>query len=180
MFKLYQSTQKMDKDQNNEQNHILQRKIRKELTSAERFAVFTTLQNRSQHGRLQRGSVSDVARAFGVARATVSTLWNKGRQAMENGTDPREAILSKRGRCGQKKAYNDEDLISTIREMPLQDRRNLQDIANTTNVPLTSLHRAVQRDNGPLRAYTNAIKTHLTEHNKLLKVAWVRENMDDN
>ena len=99
---------------------------------------------------------------------------------MENETDPREAILSKRGRCGQKKAYNDEDLISTIREMPLQDRRNLRDIANTTNVPLTSLHRAVQRDNGPLRAYTNAIKTHLTEHNKLLRVAWVRENMDDN
>ena len=45
----------MDKDQNNQ---ILQRKIRKELTSAEQFAIFTMVQNRLQHGQLQQGSVS--------------------------------------------------------------------------------------------------------------------------
>jgi len=77
--------------------------------------------------------------------------------------------------CGRKRIAFDPEVI---KQVDLRKRTTLKDLANELNMEKTTLWRRLQE--GLLRRHTNAIKSTLTDDNKVGRVRFCLSLLDEN
>ncbi|XP_049383023.1 uncharacterized protein LOC125847448 [Solanum stenotomum] len=135
-------------------------------------AIGEWLLEESKAGRLRYGSVKQVAELFHTSESTIKRIWRQTRLSLDNGTI---LNLSPRlvGTVGRKRIQID---FNQIKEIPLYRRTNIRSLAYAVNVSTSTLFRRIKE--GAIRAHTNAIKPHLTENNKKVRVQFCLSMLD--
>ena len=119
--------------------------------------------------RLARGSVSRVAGKFGVTTRTVFRIW---RQAKKNFTTTGVYAIThnKKGVCGCKPIYDDEQLQQNALALPCNKRGMIRAVANGLGISTYIAHK--KKQSGVLLSHTNAILLFLSEPNKFVRVLY--------
>lgn len=146
--------------------------VNSRLNCKDRQAIGELLLKESKAGRLRYGSVKQAAELFHTSESTVKLIWRQTRLSLDNGTT---LNLSLRlvGTVGRKRIQID---INRIKEIPLCRRTNIRFLACAVDVSTSTLFRCIKE--GAIRAHTNAIKPHLTENNKKVKVRFCLSMLD--
>lgn len=122
--------------------------------------------------KLPKGSISEVAEHFNVKRATISVIWKRGKESLENG-----GILNvaskKKGVAGRKKKALE---IDKFKEIPLTFRKNIRSIAAKMDIPKSAIHRRFKE--GVIKRHSNSVKPFLTEKNKIERVQFCLSKID--
>ncbi|VEU43698.1 unnamed protein product [Pseudo-nitzschia multistriata] len=152
------------------------------LSNNERSAVVHfLLQNlRSSHGEdkvLARGAQKAAAVVFQTSPKTISRIWKRYKETCDPINCPAGNVSNRRNRCGRKQMHL-EDLDALVRRVPMKDRGDLRTLSAVTGIPKSSLHRLVRR--GDMRKHNGTTKPLLTAKNKLKRVEWILEHIDDN
>ena len=79
---------------------------------------------------------------------------------------------NKKGNSGPKPKYNQEILVTAIRQTPLSQRRTLRSLSNATLIPQSTL--GVMRQKGWFLRHSNAVKPFLTYANKIAHLQFVK------
>ena len=96
---------------------------------------------------------------------------------MKAGEMPSQIVISKK--CGNKnaKVYVDETLVLQIQDLNINFRQSICDIAANTGVSIGTIQGLVKK--GLLKKQCCNLKPLLTDDHKLLRVAWIRNLIDD-
>ena len=163
----------------------------KELTTNNRQTAFFLLWQGQENGRPAHGQIQEVADLMSVHRATISNLWRAVKKKMDDhiSSHPDEPVdiesllldrsfyESNRKQTGRKKKWDVEALKEEVRtNVRLTDRQNLSLLSKNIGVPYSSLHRMLRT--GHFRRHTSALKPHLTEENKVARVAYALDEID--
>ncbi|XP_050217716.1 uncharacterized protein LOC126668569 [Mercurialis annua] len=141
-------------------------KLRRCLTSTQRSIIFESLLLQSvgtiavklNMMRLSRGLASQ----FDISRKTVSRIWKKEKECIENEST---VDVSMKPRVRRKRVEITFDQISAI---PLRDRTNIRRMSTVLKILKSTTHRRIQE--GAIRARSNSLKPFLTEDNKKLRL----------
>ena len=87
-------------------------------------------------------------------------------------------VTSNRKFCGRPAKYDGKNLPDSLRGLPIRERRTMRDISESLNLPLTTTHRLINKDESGIRHHTNPMKSKLTEQNKLERIAYCLDNRD--
>jgi len=128
------------------------------------------LLERTAPGVLSRGVSQEVSVLTGIPVRTLRKWWKKckdvgGMHGLEN---------KKSINCGRKRIAFDPEVI---KQVDLRKRTTLKDLANELNMAKTTLWRRLQE--GLLRRHTNAIKSTLTDDNKVGRVRFCLSMLDE-
>ncbi|XP_027169562.1 uncharacterized protein LOC113769299 [Coffea eugenioides] len=137
---------------------------RKKLTNQQRQAIFEALLQYSYGGQLERGLTKVIATQFKISTRTVQRIWERAKSSIINGGS---VDISRRfpKRAGRKRVEID---FSTIMEIPLRCRTNIRSLSTKMKVAKSTLHRRIKE--GVIKAHSNALKPHLTDDNKLVRL----------
>ncbi|GMF33215.1 unnamed protein product [Phytophthora fragariaefolia] len=140
------------------------------LTYEERRAMLDFLMTRRVEGttKLVRHAVTDAANEFGVDRRTVSRLWKRAVQSLENGDEVCDIASRKVGRRGRRKRDWSAEL-ERVKEIPLAHRGSIRALATAVGIPKTTLYELLKEDGNPT---INSIKPSLTDKNKLERLRY--------
>jgi hypothetical protein len=122
-------------DLNFEHNHALEnishpsRKCRN-LTEAERHAIYEALVQRSTHGRLQRNTTTRVAELLQVSRYQVQRVWRRVKECHAE-RRPVDVSSRKAKNCGRKRIQAD---LSEVLNVPLRRRTTIRSLAEAIGV----------------------------------------------
>ena len=152
----------------------------KRLTETERRVVFHFLLERSTNGKLKNGSMIEASHKFSCSTSTVQRIWVQAKNSFGRGL-PLDVSSKLKGRVGRKKIEIDRDEVSQV---PLRRRTNIRSLACAINMAKSTLRRRI-KEGGNIRSHTNAIKPHLTNENKMTRLAFClrklkRESLDTN
>src|SRR5271170_8028946 len=111
-------------------------KGKKNLTDAERRAVFEYLLRDSNGWKLKKGSISSASDLFSVSTNTISKIWHQGKNSCQDGS-PADVSARKKGRVGRKKINMD---LNAVQEVPLRLRTTIRTLANSLKIPKSTLH----------------------------------------
>nr|XP_017226371.1 PREDICTED: uncharacterized protein LOC108202480 isoform X1 [Daucus carota subsp. sativus] len=158
--------------------HVRASKMVKRLTETERRVVFHFLLERSTNGKLKNGSMIEASHKFSCSTSTVQRIWVQAKNSFGRGL-PLDVSSKLKGRVGRKKIEIDRDEVSQV---PLRRRTNIRSLACAINMAKSTLHRRI-KEGGNIRSHTNAIKPHLTNENKMTRLAFClkklkRESLD--
>ena len=83
----------------------------------------------------KRGSLSTVARQFGVVSTTVKLVWDRARQSLTDGNlgDFQASPLVK-GRCGRPLKYDREEVREVIKDVPKHKRTSIRKIGSAVDI----------------------------------------------
>ncbi|ETI42569.1 hypothetical protein F441_12314 [Phytophthora nicotianae CJ01A1] len=148
------------------------------LTYDERRAMLDFLLKRRIEGstKLMRHAVTDAATEFGVDRRTVSRLWKRAVQSLENGDEVCDVASRKVGRRGRRKRDWSAEL-ERVKEIPLAQRGSIRALATAVGIPKTTLYELLKEDGNPS---INAIKPSLTDKNKLERLRYCADKVRSN
>ena len=90
----------------------------KELTNKERQSAVSMLLGRRQQGRLARGSITIVAKKFGVHRHTISRLWARAESSRAHDLLIPPEINSRKNARGRKPKYYLDDRKEAVKQPP--------------------------------------------------------------
>ena len=142
---------------------------KKDLTNQERAIIFQTLLDKSENGKLPRGSVSPLAEAYGVHKSTIWRIWKQGRDSMASEQGLADVSHNRTGRCSAPKRSVDE-IQAAVSEVPLHKRTTIRSLAAATDIPKSSLFDA--KKSGIILRHSSTIKPTLTESNKLKRLRY--------
>lgn len=150
----------------------------KNLTYEERRAMLDFLMKRRVEGtsKLVRHAVTDAATEFRVDRRTVSRLWKRAVQSLENGDEVCDVASRKVGRRGRRKRDWSAEL-ERVKEIPLAQRGSIRALATAVGIPKTTLYELLKEDGGPT---INSIKPSLTDKNKLERLRYCVDKVRPN
>lgn len=152
----------------------------KNMTYAERCAMLDFLLQRRHEGsnKLARHAVTDAAAEFKVDRRTVSRLWKRAVQSMENGDAVTDVASRKVGHRGRRKRDWSAEL-ERVKQIPLEKRGSIRALASAVGIPKTTLFELLKQDKCPTRVI-DSIKPPLTDKNRMDRLRYcyskVREN----
>ena len=148
--------------------HVAKSKgIKRNLTDAERNAVYQSLLLRSENGKIPYGTFSLLAKKFKTSRRTITRIWKRGRETSRNEFVPGNVNSRKKGNSGpRKKDYS--NLLRTVESVPLNDRSTTRSLASKSGIARSTLHRAKQR--GVIVRHTNAVHPSLTPSNRISRL----------
>ncbi|CAM0883445.1 unnamed protein product [Alopecurus aequalis] len=136
----------------------------------EKQAVYVMLLERTIPGVLSRGVSEEVSMLTGVPVSTLHKWWKKCKEA--GGIHGLEDKRAKN--CGRKRIAFDPEVI---KQVDLRKRTTLKDLANELQMAKTTLWRRLKE--GMLRRHTNAIKSTLTDGNKVARVRFCLSMFDE-
>lgn len=136
----------------------------------EKHAVYAMVLERTEAGVLSRGVSKEVSELTGIPQRTVQNWWKQCKEA--GGI---HALENKRAKnCGRKRIeFDPED----VKQVDLRKRTTLKDLANELHMAKTTLWRRLKE--GLLRRHTNAIKSTLTDENKVGRVRFCLSMFDE-
>mmetsp|Transcript_19480 Transcript_19480/g.28657 ORF Transcript_19480/g.28657 Transcript_19480/m.28657 type:complete len:248 (-) Transcript_19480:593-1336(-) len=134
---------------------------RKQLSNEQRAAIVQALLERSTKKVLKRGAIYEVARQFDVNRAAIRRVWSRAIESLTDGNVLMDGS-SKKSNCGRKKK-NFQQQISSILDIPLNQRGTIRSTSAALGIPVATLHARLKE--GQIRSHTNAVKPFLTEQN---------------
>ncbi|KAE9113484.1 hypothetical protein PF005_g10499 [Phytophthora fragariae] len=148
------------------------------LTYEERRSMLDFLMKRRVEGttKLVRHAVTDAANEFGVDRRTVSRLWKRAVQSLENGDEVCDIASRKVGRRGRRKRDWSAEL-ERVKEIPLAQRGSIRALATAVGIPKTTLYELLKEDGKPT---INSIKPSLTDKNKLERLRYCSSKVRPN
>jgi hypothetical protein len=109
---------------------------------------------------------------FGISLRSTKKLWQRGKIHLGQGI-PVNVASRKRGRVGRKKIPVD---LECLRNVPLKDRMPLEHVKEVLGISKSTLHRYLQQF--LLRRHSNSIKPHLTDGNKMSRLHWAVQMVD--
>ncbi|KAH7847471.1 hypothetical protein Vadar_026428 [Vaccinium darrowii] len=129
---------------------------RRNLTNQQRQLIFEMLLMKVQQGKLKRGSIPEVAAAFGANPKIVRRIWQRAMACFTNGLaiDVSSKLPTHVGR--KPKQFD----VNRIAEIDLRQRTSLRSLSMALNMPKTTLYRRVKK--GHIRPHTNALKPYLS------------------
>ncbi|CAN6276081.1 unnamed protein product [Urochloa humidicola] len=130
------------------------------MTEAMRKQVFEALLARSNNGTLHKKDIQIVAAQFGLHQRSVQRVWKRGKPQFVNSL-PVVVSSLKKGRVGRKAIPVDLDVL---RNIPLKDRMNLEDVCTKLNMSKWRVLRYLKK--GLIRCHSSSIKPYLTQGNK--------------
>ncbi|RLN53366.1 hypothetical protein BBJ29_006279 [Phytophthora kernoviae] len=138
----------------------------KNLTYTERRSMLEfLLQRRNEDtNKLARHAITDAAAEYRVDRRTVSRLWKRAVQSMENGDQVADIASRKVGHRGRRKRDWSAEL-ERVKQIPLEQRGSIRALASAVGIPKTTLFELLREDGSPTRVI-NSIKPPLTDKNK--------------
>ncbi|PWA81839.1 Transposase, Tc1-like protein [Artemisia annua] len=122
--------------------YIIVSSITKNTTIDQRNAIYQSLLEQSDNGILKFGSITNVARKFGVCNRTVSRIWHEAKRQVDQGSTV-DLSLKMPNVIGRKRVQIDMNLVSVI---PLRRRTNIQSLANSMDVSRTTMHRRIKEE----------------------------------
>ncbi|GMF12700.1 unnamed protein product [Phytophthora lilii] len=148
------------------------------LTYEERRAMLDFLLKRRVEDttKLVRHAVTDAANEFGVDRRTVSRLWKRAVQSLENGDEVCDVASRKVGRRGRRKRDWSAEL-ERVKEIPLAQRGSIRALATAVGIPKTTLYELLKEDGNPT---INSIKPSLTDKNKVERLRYCASKVRPN
>lgn len=126
--------------------------------------------------KLMRHAVTEAAAEFGVDRRTVSRLWKRAVQSLENGDEVCDIASRKIGRRGRRKRDWSAEL-KRVKDIPLSRRGSIRALATAVGIPKTTLHELLKEEGTPS---INAIKPSLTDKNKLERLQYCAKKLRPN
>jgi hypothetical protein len=112
-------------------------------------------------GKLPRGKIGEVAIQFGVDGTTISRVWKRAREAIEDPLSNSPSISSWKKLCGRRPIYDSDAIAAAVKELPLNDRKTFADMSKNLDIPVTSLFR-ITKETGCLRPHTSLLRPTLT------------------
>lgn len=149
---------------------------RKDLTNAERQAVYQKCLGLSKDGRLPHGSITQTASEFNVSRDTIYRLWKRGKESSTNPLVP--ANVNTRKHNSGRKARDISELQESVKAISIGHRTSLRSMEMKTGISKSTLHRAVQA--GSILRHSSSIKPFLTDNNKLDRLKFAMDHIDYN
>ncbi|KAE8782151.1 Transposon protein, putative, Mariner sub-class [Hordeum vulgare] len=136
----------------------------------EKHVVYAMVLERTEAGVLSRGVSKEVSELTSIPQLTVQNWWKQCKEA--GGI---HALENKRAKnCGRKGIeFDPED----VKQVDLRKRTTLKDLANELHMAKTTLWRCLKE--GLLRRHTNAIKSTLTDENKVGRVRFCLSMFDE-
>ncbi|XBJ06018.1 hypothetical protein VPH35_024697 [Triticum aestivum] len=136
----------------------------------EKHTVYAMVLERTKAGVLSPGVSKEVSDLTGIPQRTVQNWWKKCKEA--GGI---HALENKRAKnYGRKRIEFDPEVI---KQVDLRKRTTLKDLANELHMAKTTLWRRLKE--GLLRRHTNAIKSTLTDENKVGRVRFCLSMFDE-
>jgi hypothetical protein len=140
--------------QDDEGNAPIVRDNGKLLENGQRMAILQALLSHTKNSKLQHGAVGLGAKQFKVSRLTVSNIWKRGRESMEEDGGAM-VVLHQKKKCGRKPKHYRQQLTN-LSNIPLNDRTCYQSTSTATAIPTTRLHSIVKK--GGIRRHSSAVK----------------------
>ena len=94
----------------------------------------------SEDGWLKFGAISQTAKNYGVARQTISILWNKSVKARESGKHSLSVIHNKNAGTTNNLQHDLQALSDELKQLPHDQRQNIRDVAHSLEVLLTTIY----------------------------------------
>ncbi|WCJ29059.1 hypothetical protein M5689_010721 [Euphorbia peplus] len=158
---------------NNTNDHVNDQPIdaKKMLNNYERGALYQLLLQKSKDGKLTRGVTKKVAIEFSVSMRTVQRIWKQAK----NNSGPFVNVSHRKTNCGRKRVQVD---LNRIRAIHLHKRTTFASLACAAKISQTTLFRKFK--SGEIRRHSNAIKPHLKEENKILRLKFCISMLERN
>ncbi|KAG2528726.1 hypothetical protein JM16_002569 [Phytophthora kernoviae] len=152
----------------------------KNLTYTERRSMLEfLLQRRNEDtNKLARHAITDAAAEYRVDRRTVSRLWKRAVQSMENGDQVADIASRKVGHRGRRKRDWSAEL-ERVKQIPLEQRGSIRALASAVGIPKTTLFELLREDGSPTRVI-NSIKPPLTDKNKVERLRYCASKVRSN
>ena len=135
------------------------KRTRKFYKPLQKQSAYAMLLERTSAGVLSRGVTLEVSSLTGIPVRTLVNWWTKCK------THGLDGLESKQGHCGRKKLPFDAEAIKLVE---LSKRTTLHDLAVAMNMSKSTLWRRLNE--GLFRRHTNAIKSTLTDDNKVARL----------
>jgi hypothetical protein len=149
----------------------------KELTNSNRKSIVLSIASLSKDGVVPRGVFGSVAKNFEVHRTTVKRLWDQYSDVAGNALNIPAKKFSRRGNRGCPRVYEaTEEFLECVKALPISQRRTLRDLGSSFNIGKSTISKLVH--DGALRKHSSAIKPMLTEENKLQRIEWCVDHID--
>jgi len=151
------------------------------LTEEDTNRIITDLLDESyiQDGKrkLACGAVGEVAKKFKMTEQNVRRIWRTSLiKREEEGTYHYSS--KKKGNSGRPVMYDREELESAVADLAEEDRSTLRDMSRSLGVSLGYCHQLV-RSHKVIMPHTSALKPILNEDNKLKRVLYASERVED-
>jgi hypothetical protein len=143
------------------------------LANRHRMAILHALlsHTKNSNSKLQHGAVGLVAKQFKVSRVTVSNIWKRGRQSVEDGGSGAMVVLHRKKNCGRKlKDYSQQ--IANMTNIPLDERTCYR---NTS--AMQRPHSMVKKD-GAICCHSSTVKPVLTDASKQFRIQYALNNIN--
>lgn len=145
---------------------------RRNLTNAERRAVYHALLEKSVGGKLKKNTTREVQRMFNVNLRTVQRIW-KIHKTTPPGIDV-DVSCRRAKNCGRKRIEVD---LSKIKDTDLHRRTTLTSLSDILGVSYSKVYQLLKQ--GVLRRHSSAIKPHLKEKNKSSRLQFCLSMLDE-
>ena len=151
----------------------------KEMSLQLRKRALGLLLSRLENGVLPWGSFTIVADEIGVARSTISRLWQQARGAREQSLIITPEIASQNNSRAKSLKYSHAEFRQGLKEIPQHRRKAYRSTAKAMGVSLNTVQRMLlQKDD--CRVHTSLLKPTLTEENKMSRMELALSFVDKN
>ncbi|KAK9672573.1 hypothetical protein RND81_12G109200 [Saponaria officinalis] len=137
----------------------------KRLTNLERRMICQRITLNFQGGKLKHGLINQLSSDYTVSRVTITTIWKTVQTQLKDG---KLADFSRKYQGRKSTRVID---LEKVRNIDLEKRMNIRDLALELKLPCTTVWRIVQK--GKIRAHTSSIRPTLSNENKLARLQWV-------
>ena len=154
----------------------INRRKKPNLSPHQRMGIYQLLicrEKRDQPGKLQRGTIKEVAAQYGVQPDTISLIWKRGQQSKADGHVAACVKPRMEGRVGRNKIPIDAEKIKSI---PLRLRQNIRTMAQQLGTSRSTLHDRIKE--GLIKPHSNAIKPFLNDANKIARLEFAISMLD--
>ncbi|XP_010472059.1 PREDICTED: uncharacterized protein LOC104751737 [Camelina sativa] len=157
---------------NPEQNHHQSTNGKKKnVTNAQRWAIYYALLERSVKGKIDGTTTKEVSELFSIHRRTVQRIWERAKKTpLGASVDVSER---KTKNCGRKRVEID---LQRIADIPLHRRTTLRSLVEALGVSYVTLYRRLKE--GLLRRHSNALKPYLKEETKRARLQFCLSMID--
>ena len=149
------------------------------LSKENRILIVNKLLLVCEDNKLPHGKIQEIANEYAVNGTTISRLWSRAWQALQNDHNNSPGIFSRKKLCGRLPIYHSDDIAAAVRLIPLEDRQTYRDISHELNIPKTTLHRIVI-ETGCLSSHTSAVKPSLKPENEVDRYLFCLNHVGEN
>lgn len=147
----------------------------KELTDDQRLAVYHALLTKFENGKLLRGAKTEISLSFSISVPTVTSIWERGKDA-PNPLVVAMAIKNRKKGNNGRKCIPTETIEAAFRASPVKARRTYRSTEFATGISMSVLGRALKAKK--IRRVSSTVKAWLNFENKKKRVAWALSHID--